>query len=184
MSASQSMTNAVLSHRAVHGRLREGRGFEHASVEPVVLVVMEHASEWPSQRNVASGGCVALRQETTESHGDLLRRTYERIRVIERRRAAVEVAALSCNDDASARALEERVPLARALLAAVLREGKGRFELVARASAPRRTRQSLVALAGTLTEALVGSSVSVCARFIEAPVPERIIHPRRRLVAV
>jgi hypothetical protein len=134
-------------------------------METFVLVVMEHASEWPAHVSGGTAGCVVLQQESGESHGALLRRTYDRVRAIERVGGAVEVAVMSCNDDASVSALEGRVPLARALLATVLREGKGRLDLVARSDAPNRTRLSLVALAGTLTEALVGTSASVSARF-------------------
>ncbi len=74
-------------------------------------------------------------------------------------------AVLSCSDDGSLRAVEGRVPLARALLASVLRDDGGRLDLVARASAPMRTKQSLFALAGALTESLAGTSASVSARF-------------------
>ncbi|WP_204149391.1 hypothetical protein, partial [Lacticaseibacillus rhamnosus] len=93
----------------------------------------------------------ALRQEPDESHGELLRRTYERVRVIEGAGGAVEFAVLSCADDGSVHALEGRVPLARALLATVLRGSKGRLELVARVGAQDRVKHSLIALAGTLT---------------------------------
>lgn len=66
--------------------------------------------------------------------------------------------------------LEDRAPLARALLAEVLRGGDdGRLELLARSAAPNRVKLSLVGLAGTLTEALAGTSVSVSARFVESP---------------
>lgn len=54
-----------------------------------------------------------------------------------------------------------------ALLASTLREADGRLDLVARSSAPDRAKQSLVALAGMLTEALAGTSASVSVRFAE-----------------
>jgi len=136
-----------------------------------VLVVMEHASEWPSHVNGGTAGCVALRQEPAESRGELLRRTYKHIRAIERIGGAVELAVLSCDDDPNIDVLEGRVPLARALLATVLRAGEGRLDLVAPSGVSGRTRHSLMALAGTLTEALAGTSASVSARFAEAPAP-------------
>lgn len=135
------------------------------TVETFVLVVMEHASEWPAHVTGGVAGCIALVQEPNELRSELLRRTYERVRTIERAGGVVEVAVLTCSDDPSVRTLEGRVPLARTLLSTVLHAQEGRLDLVARASAPDRTKQSLVALAGTLTEALVGKSASVSARF-------------------
>jgi hypothetical protein len=151
-------------------------------MDPIVLVVMEHGSEWPARANGdTAAGCVALRQEPCEGQLELLRRIYERVRSVERGGGAVELAILSCNDDASRGALAGRIPLARALLATVLREGRGRLELVARSSTPHRARQSLEALAETLAEALVGDSASVCARFIgEDGSVDPPMRPRRR----
>lgn len=141
-------------------------------MEPFVLVVMEHASAWPAHVNGGAAECVALVQETDEDADDLLRRTYERIRAIERVGGSVEHAVLCCTDDPRRAALEGRVPLARALLTTVLRTREGRLELVTRSSAAARTRQSLLGLAGALTQALAGSSATVTARFV-SPVDER-----------
>lgn len=149
-------------------------------METFVLVVMEHASEWPAHVTGRAEGCVALVQEPDEPAGDLLRRTYERVRKIESAGGVVELAVLACNDDPSVRARERRVPLARTLLATVRHVQRGRLDLVARASAPDRTKQSLEALAATLGESLAGKWASVSTRFGEqvgAPLPAR---PRRR----
>jgi hypothetical protein len=135
-------------------------------VEPFVLVVMEHASPWHTEVAGGTGACVVLKQEVHEDAGELLRRAYERIRAIERIGGAISVAVLCCSDEPGRTAFEERIPLARALLATLLRTGAGRLELVARSSAPDRTRHSLLALAGTLTECLAGSSASVSVRFL------------------
>jgi len=155
-------------------------------MDTFVLVVMEHASAWPAHIPGPEAGCVALQQGSREGHGELLRRTYERARALEQAGAAIEVAVLSCSDDPSIGALERRVPLARALLATVLRRGDGRLDLVARWGAPDRAKQSLVALAGMLIEALVGTSASVSARFTgpasrgaAAGSRRRDVHPRR-----
>lgn len=134
-------------------------------MDSFVLVVMEHASAWPAGVRSGSAGCVALRQEPNESLPDLLRRTYSHIRAIELVGGTVHQAVLSCCDDDSVRTTEDRLPLARALLASVLREDHGHLDLVARAGASARTKQSLVALAGTLTESLMGTSASISARF-------------------
>ena len=133
-------------------------------MEPITLVVMEFGSDWPKQLQPSSG-CVVLSQERNEPHSELLRRTYVRIRAIEQAGGIVTLAVLSCNNDVARRALEARVPLARALLATVLRANEGRLVLLGRSSAPDRTRHSLMALAGTLTEALTGTSASVSAQF-------------------
>ena len=101
------------------------------------MVVMEHGAEWPAHVNGGAAGCVALRKEPSESHGELLWRTYERIPAIERIGGGVELAVLSCKDDASVGALERRGPLARALLATVLRRVR-HLELVERTSAADR----------------------------------------------
>lgn len=135
-------------------------------MEPFVLVVMEHASAWPSHVAGGAGECVVLKQEVHEDAGQLLTRAYQRIRAIERVGGSIGLAVMCCGDQPSRTALEERVPLARALLATVQRTGPGRLELVARSNASERTRQSLLALAGTLTERLVGSSATVSARFL------------------
>lgn len=137
-------------------------------MDSFVLVVMEHTSEWPAGVRSGTAGCVALRQEPNESLPDLLRRTHSHIRAIELVGGTVHQAVLSCSDDESVRVAEDSVPLARALLASVLRDDQGRLDLIARAGAPARTKQSLVALAGTLTESLMGTSASISARF--APV--------------
>jgi hypothetical protein len=154
-------------------------------VEPFVLVVMEHGSEWPAHVNGGIAGCIALRQESNEDLGGLLRRTYDRVHAIERLGGTVKWAVLSCNTDPSRGALEGRVPLARALLATVLRAGDGRLELLARSSASERTRQSLVGLAGALTLGLVGSSASVSACFPDAPaIDPATAHARKRGAAL
>lgn len=139
-------------------------------MEPLVLVVMENGSEWPVHLAGTAAGCVVLRQETGEDEGALLRRTYDRVRAIERSGRRVCRAVLSCSDDGRPAALEARVPLARALLATVLRAGgDGRMDLVGRSKARPRVRSSLVALAGTLTEALAGTTATVSLRFADGP---------------
>jgi hypothetical protein len=132
-----------------------------------IVIVMEHGSEWPAQVSGAAGGCVVLQQEPEEGEEPLLRRTEARIRTIERGRGKVGLAILSCNDSGDGATLESRERLGRALLATVARTGEGRLDLVGRSSAPEYAKASIMALAGTLLEALPGSSASVSARFAE-----------------
>lgn len=138
------------------------------NVEPYTLVVMEHGSEWPAHIKRTTERCLPLWQEPNEGHLDLLRRTYGRLQSIERNHGTLGVAVLSCRDDASRATLDVRIPLARALLAAVRGSGSGRLDVVARASAPARAKQSLLALAGVLAEALIGSSASLSIKFGDA----------------
>jgi hypothetical protein len=140
----------------------------------VTLVVLECGSDWPSGVRQDDADCVALAQAPNEPHSALLRRTYDRVRAIEYGGGTVHLAILSCNNDASRTALDGRVPLARALLATVLRTSDGRLILAGRASASDRMRRSLVALAGTLTEALTGTSASVSAVFGAPPSGARM----------
>jgi hypothetical protein len=134
-------------------------------VSTFVLVVMEQGSQWPAHLDAATDNCVVLQQDPRETHAALLRRTQDHLRRLERVGDSIEMAVLSCNDDARPGAFEDRALLARALLAAVLQSGNGRLELLARSNAPDRAKLSLVGLAGTLTEALAGTTASVSARF-------------------
>ena len=137
-------------------------------VSTFVLVVLEQGSPWPAHLDAAADNFVILQQAPQERRAALLRPSQDSIRRIERAGDSVGTAVLSCNDDASPGVLEDRAPLARALLAAILRGGNGRLELLARFAAPNRVKLSLVGLAGTLTEPLAGTSVAVSARFVES----------------
>lgn len=134
-------------------------------MESFSLVVMEHGSDWPAEIGPGAGGCIVLKQGSNDTRSELLRRAYDRVRTIERAGAIIEIAVLSCNDDRSRHALEGRVPLARALLAVVLRRGNGRLVLAGRSGAHVRVRHSLAALAETLAEAVSSTSVRVSAVF-------------------
>lgn len=134
-------------------------------MKPSALVVMERGSNWPSRLHRNTAGCVALTQARSELHSELLRRTCDRVRAIERTGQPVALAVLSCNDDATDATLEERGPLARALLGAVLHAEKGRLLLVGRLTASSSLRDALLGLAGTLCEAIAGTSVSVSVLF-------------------
>lgn len=131
------------------------------SEAPAALVVLERGSNWPAHVHRSTAGCVALVQEANEAHRELLRRTCNRVQAIERTGQSVGLAVLSCNDDTTGGGLEERVPLAWALLRAVLPADKGRLLLLGPRTASATLRVALLGLAGTLTEALAGSSASV-----------------------
>lgn len=141
-----------------------------AVTDPVVLVVMEQASAWPSQAaGQGASSTVVLKQEAHESGAELVRRAQARATLLQRSGAAVGIAIMCCNNDTSAEALERRTAMARALFEGGFRERAGRLELVARPDAPSRTRQALLMLAGTLTGMLVGTSASIVVR-----LPDRV----------
>lgn len=129
------------------------------------FVVMERGSRWPQHVDRRAAGCVAVKQAQDEVPGDLLRRARDRVQAIERTGQPVELAILSCNDDPTDGALEVRVPIARALFAAVLRANGGRLVLAARPDAPAGLKRELFGLAEALIEGLAGSTASVSVSF-------------------
>ncbi|HSY21065.1 MAG TPA: hypothetical protein VK841_03070 [Polyangiaceae bacterium] len=132
---------------------------DEESMKPSAFVVMERWSSWPADLHRSAVGCVALRQDESELRADLLLRTRNRIRGMERTGHPPGLAVLSCNEDATDAAFNERLLLGRALLGAVLQADKGCLLLLG-----RRTRApcgDLFALAGLLSEGLVGSSAFV-----------------------
>ncbi len=109
------------------------------------MIVMEPGSDWPEIED--STTLVALSPPQSE----LLRRTQDKLRALERVRQNVELAVLACNAATGGQA-EERSALARALLAAVSRSPHGRLILAAGGHASFELRSELVGLAGRLTQ--------------------------------
>lgn len=145
----------------------ESRG--HSVNDPVLLVIMEDASAWPSQAAaLGASSTIVLKQEGHESQAELVQRTRSRVRVLERSDAAVGNAVICCNNDTSTTAVERRTAIARTLFESGVGERAGRLELVARPDAAWRVRQALLDLAGTLTGMLVGTSASVVVRLTDA----------------
>lgn len=126
---------------------------------------MERGSNWPARLHRSATGCVALTQTQSELRSELLRRTCDRVRAIERTGEPIGLAVLSCNDDATDGTIEERRPLAMALLGAVLHADNGRLLLLGRLTASAYLQDALLRLAGTLREALAGTSASVSVLF-------------------
>jgi hypothetical protein len=147
-------------------------------MEPFVLVIMERGSEWPAEIRAGAESCIVLTQQAGETHEGLLRRTYDRIRAVERLGGRVERALLACNGETRREALEGRVPIARALVSTVRGSTSGgNLVLAGRADASARVRQSLVALAGAATGTLAGSAASVSVLFEPARRPLHRGHP-------
>jgi hypothetical protein len=104
----------------------------------VSLVVMEPGSEWQDEL-------------------DILRRGQQSVRV----------AVLACNGDTDAEVERYRAKIARTLMTAVTGTTFGRLVLSASRGASLPVRQELLALAGTLTDQLRGTSATVSLRFTE-----------------
>jgi hypothetical protein len=123
-------------------------------VDSSSILVMERGSRWFTE---VSGPCIALQAEPHETYGDLVRRTYDCIRTIEREDRAVGLAVLSCGGDAGEEIVEHRARLARALLSVVLRADAGRLVLYG----SRRMEQELFGLADALSADLPGMTASL-----------------------
>lgn len=121
-----------------------------------VVVVMERGSEWPAHIEDLTN-VVGL----SPDGDDLLLRTEERLRALERRGQAVRVAVLACNAATEPAALVHRATLAHALVGTVGHAVHGRVILSAKEGASATVRRDLFSLAGRLTETLRGTSASV-----------------------
>jgi hypothetical protein len=136
---------------------------EEIDMAMVSLVVMEPGSEWP--RHVGHHSNLVAFSHKGEK---LLQRTREELDALRRSRQNVRVAVLACNGETSGEADSCRAQIARTLLAAVMGTTFGHLVLSAGGSAALRVRQELIALAGTLSEQLRGTSATVSLRFTEA----------------
>src|SRR5580658_3789323 len=98
------------------------------------MIVMEPGSDWPGQVGDETN-LVAFGQGCD----DLLRRTQDKLGVLQRSRQVIRVAVLACNAATGGAAALGRAQLARALLGAVSSTNSGRLVL----SASGRTSQPL-----------------------------------------
>jgi len=127
------------------------------------MIVMEPGSEWPGQVGDATN-LVAFGQGCD----DLLRRTQDKLGVLQRSKQVVRVAVLACNVATGHAAAVGRAQLARALLGAVANTNSGRLVLSASGHTSQQLLHELLALAGALAEELRGTSATVSLRFTEA----------------
>jgi hypothetical protein len=125
------------------------------------LVVMEPGSEWPGHIGQRSN-LLAFSQKGEK----LLQRTRDELEMLRRDQQTVRVAVLACNRETDGEADSYRAQVARTLLSAVKGTTLGRLVLSASGSSPARVRQELLALAGTLSEQLRGTTATVSLRFI------------------
>jgi hypothetical protein len=143
----------------------ERRAEREAAMSTTAMIVMEPGSEWPGQVGDFTN-LVAF------THGceELLRRTQEKLGLLQRHKQSVRVAVLACNvatDDVHSGL---RAQLARSLLGAVARTTCGRLILSAGAAAPRELLKELLALTESLAQEVRGTSATVSLRVGEAPV--------------
>jgi len=125
------------------------------------MIVMEPGSAWPGP----VGDCTDL---VAFGHGceDLVRRTQEKLGVLQRTKQAVRVAVLACND-LTGDVAGHRAALARTLLGAIAGATCGRLILSARGSAPPRLLRELLALSEALAKELRGTTATVTLRLVE-----------------
>jgi hypothetical protein len=133
---------------------------EEIAMSMVSLVVMEPGSEWPRQVG-NHPNLIAFTQKGEK----LLQRTQEELETLRRGQQNVRVAVLACNGDADGGVDGYRAKIARSLLASVTSTTFGRLVLSAKGGASLRVRQELLALAGTLSEQLRGTTATLSLRF-------------------
>lgn len=147
------------------------------------LTVLEHGSVWPASKSF-SDEHVVLTQAPRETAESLLRRIYDRMRVVERAGGTIDTAILSCNDELEGSVLENRLSLAKALLARARRAPEGRLVVVGHPASSVRGRTALYALAESLVESLPGSTASVSIAFGDVtPIDGEPIHRARKSCA-
>jgi hypothetical protein len=136
-----------------------------AAMSTTAMIVMEPGSEWPGQIGDFTN-VVAF------THGceELLRRTQEKLGLLQRHKQSVRVAVLACSADTDDMHAGLRAQLARSLLGAVAGTTCGRLVLSAGARAPRELLQALLALAETLAREVRGTSATVSLRVGEGPL--------------
>jgi hypothetical protein len=161
--AAASIANGTIVPMAQALTLCAPRAPEVIDIALVSLVVMEPGSEWPRHFGHDSN-LVAFSQKREK----LLQRTQEELDILRRSQQSVRVAVLACNGDTDGEVDQYRAKIARTLLTAVMGTTFGRLVLSASGSASLRVRQELLALAGTLTDQLCGTSATVSLRFTEA----------------
>jgi hypothetical protein len=129
----------------------------------VSLVVMEPGSEWPG--HVGDHPNLVAFSQSGEM---LLQRTKETLDALRRDEQDVRVAVLACNGEtADGEADGYRTQVARTLLSAVSSKTLGRLVLSASGRASVRLREELLALTGTLSAQLQGTTATVSLRFTD-----------------
>jgi ABC-type transporter Mla subunit MlaD len=135
------------------------------------MIVMEPGSDWP-------GPVGDYTDLVAFGHGceDLVRRTQEKLGVLQRTKQAVRVAVLACND-LTGDVAGHRATLARTLLRAVASATCGRLILSASRKASPRLLRELLALSEALAEELRGTTATVSLRLVDG---SRAATPRSR----
>jgi hypothetical protein len=126
------------------------------------MVVMEIDSEWPANIDDLTS-VVGL----SPCGPDILERTQEKLRALERQGRHIGLAVLACNAATDAATLDRRATLAQALLDAVRQAARGRLVLNAKKDASATVRLELLSLVGLLMDGLQGTTASVSLRFAE-----------------
>jgi hypothetical protein len=134
----------------------------------VSLVIVESGASWPRfaqelQRRAAHA--VVESQSATETSEQFADRVAQKLYKLTTRGLIIQFAVIAANSAADQRALAARQRLARALAAAMPRNGSGELILSAAEHANDLARHHLFTLAGALMDELAGSAIGVRVRF-------------------
>jgi hypothetical protein len=139
----------------------------------VSLIVMEPGSAWPG--HVGDTENVVAVGPGTEGLLDRTRHVVDSVRV---RNERVRVAVLACNDATDGASSGRRAEVAHELLGAVAAAPRGRLVLCATERATTQLRHELMSLAGSLSQSVQGTTVSL--RFGDASNDSRSSGPGLR----
>jgi hypothetical protein len=145
-------------------------------MRPTAFVVMETGSDWPTWL-VRQDVDVVTVLDRGADEGNPTRAVRERIMRLGR---PIPMAVLTCNAEADDVAMDRRVALTRALLAAILEAERGHLIIHAAGRSTASLRHHLIGLTATISEGIHGTSACVSLRFGGAPVargPLQESHP-------
>lgn len=136
----------------------------------VALVALEAGASWPAwlgKPHPRTPNTVVEAQLAEETPEEYATRVLHRIARGDLGTGGLKMGLVATNGDNSGEALIARANIARALCAAMNRDGGGELLLVADGNVEDESRHGLLALAGTLIDELGGRSVNVRVRFRE-----------------
>jgi hypothetical protein len=134
----------------------------------VSLVIVESGGIWPrfaQELRRRANHAVVESQSACESTDQFADRVAQRLYKLTSRGFMIEFAVIAANDCHDPRALASRQRLARAIAAAMPRNGSGELILSAAEHASDTERHHLFTLAGALMDELAGSAIGVRVRF-------------------
>ncbi len=148
---------------------------EEADGQQVVLVIMEHGSDFPTwveECRSRTPDAIVIAQQGDEAPAELALRVVRRLQALEARGRTVSTSVLAAGDASDDEVFESRCRVARALLTHMsLQDSSGGLVFAGREVGDDEARHELMALAGTLMEQLTGTQLSIGLRFGRATEP-------------